>query len=217
MADRKAQKEENKMRTKISKTMVMVFIGFVALLVMTPKAEALEPRLLWKKELKFDATSVGFARNTGDVIVGGKYARRIILFDKNGNERFHWGPRIDRQPHSVGITDDGRYFIYESGWTHKFKEKMKKEDWDHRIHYVQKNGKELWNKPFSQLEYTYPVLSPDGKYIAFAGAMGEGGDIELWDSAGKRLWIKDAPASEDLKFSPDSKYIVADWGGLLNL
>ncbi len=61
------------------------------------------------------------------------------------------------------------------------------------------------------------TLSSDGKYIAFTGVPSEGGDIELWDSMGKRLWTKDASDAQDFKFSPDSKYLVANWGGVIDV
>ncbi|MEW6067401.1 MAG: hypothetical protein AB1610_03795 [Nitrospirota bacterium] len=83
------------MRAVINKIMVTIlaFIGFVSLIAVT--TEALEPKLLWEKEFKHKISTLDLATETGDVIVNLKAGREVILYDKNGNERFHWGPRID--------------------------------------------------------------------------------------------------------------------------
>jgi WD40 repeat protein len=95
---------------------------------------------------------------------------------------------------------------------------MKKEDWDERLHYVRRRGsKELWSKPFPLNNCTKAILSPNARYIAFAGITAEGCCVELWDLAGKKLWVHDSPGIESFEFSPDSKFLVADWGGVVEL
>jgi hypothetical protein len=79
-------------------TLVIIGVG---------KAEALQPKLLWKKDLKFKVTSIGFARGSGDVIASGKNDRLFMLIEKNGETIYQWGPREERTPHEVGISGDG--------------------------------------------------------------------------------------------------------------
>lgn len=212
------------MKKNICKVMLfgIVLIGLV--LSLPVKAEALSPKLMWQKKLNFEVTELAFAKQTGDVILSGKDARQIILLDKDGNERFHWGPRVDRDTDEVGITTDGKYFFYTSRWTEDFIKKMNKKSNDTRLHYVQRNGKELWSKPVDKPWMT-THLSPDGKYIAFAGIVSEGSGLELWDT---QTWNKtfrydvigrdnySLPAN-DFVFSPDSRYMVADFEGHIKL
>jgi hypothetical protein len=186
------------------------------------KAEALEPKLLWKKEFK-GYIKVEFAKDSGDVIVH-SWKPWITVMNINGDITFEWGPRIDRGTYSPDISDNGSFFIFSSQWRKSFKSRMKKEDKDERIHYIQQTGKELWSKKYSHVgvvEYDYTgayvsYLSPDGKHIAIVGIFdpdGEGDNIELWDSTGKRLWVHEAEGVEGFMFSPDSKYLIADLGG----
>lgn len=206
------------MNRHINVTMLMglVLTVFISAFIPTAKAEALEPKLLWEKTLPFKIYDVKMAAESGDVILSSKEARQIILYDKNGNERFHWGPRIDRRPHKVSISADGKYFIYASSWTESYKNKKQKKDWDERLHYLARSGKELWSKQTPP--DTRAALSPDAKYIAFAGVPGEGSGVELWDSSGGKLWVYSSSSGiEDLKFSADSKYLAANWGGAIKL
>lgn len=98
-------------------TLILALIIFV--LGWAMKAQALEPTLKWKKEFKYEIGSVDLAIETGDVILD-LNGREIILFDKQGNKRFHWGPRVDRNVGNVGISKDGRYFVFASGYTEEY-------------------------------------------------------------------------------------------------
>ena len=193
------------------KTTVLCLASSVLLMVMVVKVQALEPKLLWEKKLNFEITDIAFARNTGDIIVSGKYARKIVLFDKQGNLRFEWGPRIDRQPIGVDISADGRFFIYESSLTEKFKNKMNKSDWDQRVHFLNNKGKEFWNKKISYREFQ---ISPNGDCILSIGVPSESGGIKLFDSSGRLLWSVTTPGIHGSGFSPDSKYIAVSDTGL---
>jgi len=123
-------------------------------------AEALDVKLLWKKEFKHGINALDLATETGDVLIS-LNKKEIILFDKSGNERFHWGPRIDRACGVVSISKDGKYFVFTSGYTERFAEVKKLPWWsDDRIHFIEdKTKKEIWN--FKSPE-SIPSIFPDG-------------------------------------------------------
>ena len=84
---------------------VLVVFGFVLGLSVSASAQTLEPKLLWKKQFKWEINSVDLATESSDVILS-LTSGEIILFNKNGNERFHWGPRVDRGGGAVSISKD---------------------------------------------------------------------------------------------------------------
>jgi len=84
------------MRLIINKLVLVNFILMSSAIISVGKAEALQLRLLWQKALPFEASDIIMASQSGDIILYSREARQIILYDKNGNKRFHWGPRVDR-------------------------------------------------------------------------------------------------------------------------
>jgi hypothetical protein len=96
--------------------MFMILGSFLLVPLMTADVEALEPKLLWKREFKQKVKNVDLAAETGDVILSLENRGEIILFDKDGNKRFHWGPRMDRRAGGARIARDGKYFAFYSGY-----------------------------------------------------------------------------------------------------
>lgn len=195
--------------------MILFLVLMISILGWTMRGEALNPKLLWEKKLPFKPDSVQMASNSGDVIIYSQEARQIILYDKNGNKRFHWGPRIDRQPKGIDISDDGNTIVFMTSWTEDYTEKKKididKLGWDTRVHYSTKKGKELWNK---QIEGS-AFLSPDASLIAVIGEYGAGGvPLTVLDSKGRVLWKYPSRFLLGLKFSPDGNYILFNDGDL---
>jgi hypothetical protein len=192
----------------VSKTIILILILVGFPMTSALNAEALTPKLLWKKKLPFEIGSIKMAFQSGDVILSSKKGRQIILYDKQGNKRLQWGPRIDRQPMGIDISDDGDIIVYTTMWTENYAEKMKidtnKLGWDERLHYVTRNGKELWNKQILGEAY----LSPNGKMIAIGPSAGEGRDLIVMDLQGKVLWKYISRVVQHLTFSPDSNYLL---------
>lgn len=137
-----------------------ITIIFVALVFMPSQANALEPKLLWEKEFKAQVYEVDFAYESADVILT-KGKNEIVVYDKSGNEKFHWGPRIDRHCGGVSISKDGRFFMFYSGYTERFALEKKVKDYsDDQVHfYSGETKKELWSMPGLE---TVPVVFPDG-------------------------------------------------------
>jgi hypothetical protein len=179
------------------------------------KAEALEPKLLWEKEFPFEVSggNIQMASKSGDVLIFSRDERQIILYDINGNEVFHWGPRVDRQPRDIDISSDGSILLYSTSWTEEYKEEKKVEDWDRRIHYSTRNGKELWNKQILGEAY----LSPTGEIIAIAPSAGEGENLTSLNSEGNIMWIYKARGVIYPAFSPDGNYLLFRAEGGLHL
>lgn len=196
------------MRKRNIKSMALILALIIFIVGWAIKTEALSPKLLWEKKLPFKPDSIKMAASSGDVIIYSQEARQIILYDKNGNKRFHWGPRIDRQPMGIDISDDGNVIVYTTSWTEDYIEKKRidinKLGWDTRVHYSTRKGKELWNKPILGMS----VLSPDGKMVAIGKSAGEGGDLTILDSQGKMLWKYISREADNIVFSPDSNYIL---------
>jgi len=205
------------MKSDVKKSMIAFSILIGVLISWARFAEALEPRLLWEKKLPFKTDDIRMATRSGDIILYSQEARQIILYDKSGNKRFHWGPRIDRQPMGVSISYDGDIISFVTAWTEDYIEKKKidtaKLGWDKRVHYVTRNGKELWNRQISGTTY----LSPNGKMVAIGPSAGEGKDLTLLDSQGKISWKYTSREAQNIAFSPDSDYISFLNEGGLNL
>ncbi len=193
------------MKTNIRKAVVLwaMLIGLILLVPFNAFAQTLQPRLLWEKKLPFKG-GVSIAYVSGDVIACSRDARQIIAYDKNGNEFFHWGPRVDRQPMGCEISDDGNVLLYTTTFTESYLERKKiPGEWDKRVHYATRKGKELWNKPV----WGGIGLSPDGKMVVNYTDGNEGQDINVYDSQGKTLWTFGTNYVETLAFSPDSQYL----------
>ena len=197
------------MKRAMNKIMVAIFIFVFSapVFAMAPRVEALEPKLLWEKELPFEITDIAMAELSGDVLLFSQPARQIILLDRNGNELFHWGPRVDRQPMGADISADGSIVTFVTSWTEKYQFEKRLAGWDETLHFATRNGKELWTWKGN---YIRTELSPDGTLVAVTGATpGEGyGGIIMLNAEGKELWRYKGRQPADISFSPDSKYIV---------
>ena len=167
------------------------------------RAEALEPTLKWKKEFKYKVRNVDLATETGDVILSLENGGEIVLFDKDGNERFHWGPRIDRRAGGAGISKDGRYFVFYSGYTGTYADRKKVPGWsDDRIHfYNRQTKKELWN--YKSLE-SVPLISPDGSLVISYSIYG----FKILNFDGRKTFEYHPNTLElgSVVFSPDSNF-----------
>jgi hypothetical protein len=111
--------------TMAALVLISVFVNLVTI------AEALDVKLLWKKDFNYKVKRIDLATGSGDVIVvlQGKergVGKEVILYDRGGNERFHWGPRMDRRVGwSATISKDGKYFAFTTGYTEEYAEKKK--------------------------------------------------------------------------------------------
>lgn len=193
------------MRVRLFGTLIPLFL----IIGMATKAEALETRLLWEKKLPFKADRVKIAAVTGDVIAYSQDARQIILYDKDGNEPFRWGPKPARQPIGVNISDNGNIIVYTTSRTEEWAWKMEQEKkgtyWDLRVHCSTRTGKELWHKKIEGSAF----LSPDGSLVAVVGENGMGGvPLTVLSSNGDLLWKHDTELTSALRFSPDGNYIL---------
>jgi hypothetical protein len=196
---------------------ILALAVFCASTLAPMRAEALEPKLLWKKELPFKVSDIKMASESGNIILSSKKARQIIMYDMNGNEIFHWGPRIDRLPFSVDISDNGNAIVFSTAWTEKYMWEKKidaeKHGWDWRVHYADSKGIEKWN---IKSEGDDPYLSPDGSLIAVASSSGYGGGLRMLDSNANNLWIwgNESTSIENIIFSPDNLFLVVSTGGI---
>lgn len=202
-----------KMGKVINKTMGMLLaLIFVSILSMATTAEALEPRLLWEKKFKYPIDSVDLATETGQVILS-LDKREIILYDRNGNERFHWGPRIDRAAGGAQISKDGKYFVFYSGYTAKYADEKNLPYWaDDRIHfYSTQTKKELWN--VYSPEGLGSILPDGSSAIVYAGSSR---GFEIFNSEGKKTsaYQQQIWGGVSFKFSPDSSYFAVVGGDM---
>lgn len=187
-------------------------------------AEALEPRLLWKKEFRYTVKNIDLAAGSGDVLValkgkGNGVGKEVILFDKDGNERFHWGPRMDRRAGAVTISKDGKYFAFDTGYTEDYANKKGVHvSSDDRIHfYDRQTKKELWNIGVSDEDI--PQIFPDGLSVMIYGY--ESGMFEIYNQQGKVVF-KQGQQTGGVKYfeiSPDTSHfaLVKEYSGLLIL
>lgn len=190
----------------INKIIVAVLaLIFVSVLAIAATAEALEPNLLWKKDFKYTIESVDLAYETGEVIAG-LGGSEVILFDKAGKERFHWGPRIDRAGGGVKISKDGQYFVFSSGYGAEYAEKKGVPWWeDIRIHfYSGRTKKELWNRKTAECD---SLISPDGSFVINDC---DPGGFEMLNPAGNKIAGYDQPiwGLASFMFTPDSGYFA---------
>jgi len=192
------------MKSNVKKSIIATFILIGVLVSWVTFAEALDVRLLWKKEFRHQINSSELATETGDILI--RLSRReAILLDKNGNERFHWGPRIDRGVTSETVSKDGKYFAFSSGYTEDYAFR-KGLEWsgDDRIHfYDRQTKKELWNKRDSRV----PLIFPDGlSLIAYEYTSGV---FSIYDRQGKTIYDqKQETGRPSIMISPDSNYFV---------
>lgn len=171
------------------------FIGILLIiLIISQLSSALEPKLLWKKEIPSKIYQTSFARESGDVIFIHELKgvrNQITIFDRSGNTVWQFGPSFDETIVQVDISDEGNIFIYNTN---------KK-----TIHYCQRNGKEIWKLQ----ESSVPHLSSDGKYLLLVAPPFWKGDGKFLDDKGKTLWQSEKlTVSEELVFSPDGNYFA---------
>jgi hypothetical protein len=182
---------------------ILVLAVFCASTLALTKAEALEPKLLWEKELKAKLHEATLATESADVIIA-KGKNEIVVFDKNGNETFHWGPRIDRHCGGVSISKDGKYFTFNSGYTWKYAEEKKISAYsDDRIHfYSGETKKELWNIRGSE---TVSRIFPDG-----SGFITVFPTLEIVNSDKQIIYVYPKQVhGVSTKISPESNYFAA--------
>lgn len=186
--------------------LISVFVNLVTF------AEALDLRLLWKKEFRYKVKHIDFATGSGDVIVvlkgkEGGVGKEVILCDKGGNERFHWGPRMDRRVGwSATISKDGKYFAFRTGYTEEYAEKKKVAViWGEMVHfYGRQTKKELWSKSIGEES---PIMFPDGSSLIIYGY--EGGTFRIYNQQGRSvLQLKQAGGINDIQITPDSNYFA---------
>ena len=172
-----------------------ILIGFFLILLINSQiSAALEPKLLWKKEIASKTYDASLAKWSGDVIfIHGAEKNRITLIDKNGNTVWQWGPsfKIVALP-PLSISEDGKHLVYSSALG-------KSED----VLFCERSGKEIWRYK----HHGYPVISPNGKYVFIANPPGWGGSSILLDSNKKILWKKDIGRVDDVIFTSDNNYI----------
>jgi len=179
-----------------------ILIGvFLIILTISQLSSALEPKLLWKREIRGGLGSVALAKASGDVIfTHGPYKKAgIVIIDKNGNTIWQWGPNLERGPSTVSISDDGRYFVYDTDTYHE--SDMPRKPF---IHYIDRNKGESWKKGL----YGTPNISSDGKYV-FVAPGWENWKSYFLDSAGNILWKKSYGSTRGV-FSPDGNFL---WDG----
>ena len=191
------------MKRWIYRFIIVLAIALTGCATLKDTAVALEPRLLWEKEFEGSIRDIAMAKESGDVIVS--ITKEVILYDRDGKEIFHWGPRIDRDTGSVDITADGSIVVFKSAWKETYKEEKRLKGWDERVHYVTRKGQEIWNKEWCG----FVRISSDGNYLIMNCGGGEGQVFYVFDSKGTKLWSKEDETWGNIttRFSPDGKYI----------
>jgi WD40 repeat protein len=163
------------------------------------------------KEFKYKVKHMDLATGSGDVVVvlKGKegVGKEVILFDKGGNERFHWGPRMDRRVGWSGtISNDGKYFAFTTGYTEEYaKKKNLAVIWGEMLHfYNRQTKKELWKINIGEES---PIIFPDGSSVIIYGY--ENSNFEIYNQQGKSiLQLRQEGGISDIKISPDSNYFA---------
>jgi len=173
-----------------------ILIGvFLILLIISQLSTALEPKLLWKKEIPSELYGLSFARKSGDVIFIHEYKgnrNQITILNKDGQTVWQWGPSLKELIGNAEISEDGRVFAYDTS--------------EDIIYYCQRDGKVLWKVTDNN---NTPFLSPDGKYVILSPPPGWYGPGWLVDSQGKTLLKSLKMAfSEKPVFSPDGNYFA---------
>jgi hypothetical protein len=218
------QKEAIRMKSNVKKSIIAFFIVIGVLVNWVTFAEALDVKLLWKKEFRYKVKSIDFATGSGDVLVALKgkdegVGKELILFDKGGNERFHWGPRMDRRVGPVTISKDGKYFGFVTGYTEGYADKKRVHvGSDDKFHsYDRQTKKEIWK--LDEASGGRPQILPDGSSVIIYGY--ESGMFWIYNQQGKVVFNQDQQTGgiESLEISPDSSHFafVKENNGLLTL
>ena len=194
--------KEGKMRNGIYMIVVMLLVLMGCATIGKPPAHALEPKLLWEKEFE-GSRHLGYdlAETSGDVII--RIDKEVMIYDKDGNERFHWGPRVDRYPTNADISNDGKYFAINTDCTAEYAAKMKISVWEcGKVHFYScETKKELWNDDaFGGMN-----IFPDGSGVIFGA---EEFGFYTQDVNGKMEVNHDDDKFGAVTYvSPDGKYI----------
>jgi hypothetical protein len=199
------------MNGNIRKISIAALISIGVFISCVTFAEALDAKLLWKKEFKNASIGVDFADKSGDLLItkGKKdnVTREVILYDKDGNERFHWGPRMDRRVGVATISNDGKHFVFSSGYTEEYAEKKKVAAiWGELLHfYDRQTKKELWNTKIGEES---PKIFPDGLSVIVYGY--ETGMFNIYNRQGKISFEQNQQLGGmySIKISPDSNYFA---------
>jgi len=167
---------------------------------------SLEPRLLWKMEIKEVITDASFANLSGDIVIAID-DRIISLINKNGNIVNQWGPDLRKSVWCPSISADGKYIAFIS--CIPTESEFYNEGY---IYYFDRKGKEIWKY---EACCELPWVSPDGRFV-FVGVMGglEGPSL-LLDKDKKTLWKNNVGHAEDVLFSPDGNYFIVEPSCLL--
>ncbi len=192
-----------KSKSKIVFVIAMFIAISLVLLIISQLSSALEPKLLWKKEIAFRSWDLCLAKESGDVIFEhGNRINEITILDKAGNTRWQLGPDLEKTFGGTSLSEDGRYFTYCSHY--QMEVRLKRGYLDY-IHFCEKGGKELWRKKL--LGYT--TISPDGRTI-FAGFPGDGKGYSYFLDSYGNIFKKLEPVQEiyGAIFSPDSNYLL---------
>ncbi len=175
----------------------LVFFIWISLMLISISqlSSALEPKLLWKKEIPSELYGLSFARKSGDVIFIHEYKgsrNQITILNKDGQTVWQWGPSLKQLIGNAEISEDGRVFAYDTS--------------EDIIYYCQRDGKVLWKLTDTN---NTPFLSPDGKYVILTPPWGWSGPGWFVDSQGKilRKSLK-LGFSETPVFSPDGNYFA---------
>jgi hypothetical protein len=173
-------------------------------------AEALDVKRLWKKTFKGAAIGIDFAMSSGDLLISkGKtdnVMREAIFYDKDGNERFHWGPRTGIRVGSVDISKDGKYFAFTTGYTEEYAEKKNVHVLaNERLHFYDgQTKKELWNTRTGE---DSPIMFPDGLSVIMFGY--ESGSFRIYNRQGKKIFDQNQGREiGGIKISPDSNFFA---------
>jgi dipeptidyl aminopeptidase/acylaminoacyl peptidase len=212
------------MKSDVKKSVIPFFILIGILVSWVTFAEALDVKLLWKKEFRYKVKSIDFATDSGDVLVALKgkdegVGKELILFDKGGNERFHWGPRMDRRVGPITISKDGKYFGFVTGYTESYADKKGVHvGSDDKFHfYDRQTKKEVWN--LDEVSGGSPRIFPDGSSVIVYGY--ESGMFWIYNQQGKIIFKQDQQTGgiEYFEISPDSSHFafVKENNGLLIL
>jgi phosphoribosyl-AMP cyclohydrolase len=212
------------MKSNVKKSIIGFFILIGVLASWVTFAEALDVKLLWKKEFRHEVKDIDFAAGSGDVLVALKgkdetIGKEVLLFDKGGNERFHWGPRMDRMAGSLTMSKDGKYFAFVSGYTEEYANKKGVHpSSNERFHfYDRQTKKELWTLGVS--DEAHPRIFPDGSSVIIYGYVS--GKFGIYNQQGKVVFKQDQQTGgiKSLEISPDSSHFafVKEKSGLLTL
>lgn len=185
----------------------MIAVAFLLTGIAAQNANALEVKKLWEKEFDFKVSIFDFDIDTGKIIVGSKYARKIIVFDKDGNITYEWGPRIDRQPFEGEIANKGDSLFFVTTVTEEYVKNYKDygDFWDFKLHHIGSDGKEKWVKYVGE---TLVNVSYDGSLIALVNYPGSKKAIQILNDKGEIVYTANDKNVSFVSFDAEGKYFA---------